>query len=286
MFVLAFAAWPVQGQPVNGPTFEVASVKPATGNFRGCSGGPNTSDPGTWRCSGVVLSFLITNAYGFQPSEFSLANPCCQERYELNAKLPPGSTQAQFHEMEQNLLKERFKLAFHFDRKEMQVYELSVAEKGSKMRESAPGVSPQQQDPWSPPKYTVGKDGYPSFRAGEYGVAGVNGRYRWLAVGQSMEDIVKTLSFQLGRPVVDTTGLTGKYDIDLKWTIDFAAITERLAKSGAFGDNPADVPVVETPAGPDLPHAIVGQLGLKVTSKKGPGRIVVIDHVEKVPLEN
>jgi uncharacterized protein (TIGR03435 family) len=126
----------------------------------------------------------------------------------------------------------------------------------------------------------MGKDGYPVFPVGRGGLAGPNGHYRWTGFNLSMQDIVKTLSFHLGRPVVDATGLKGKYDIDMTWTIDLASILER---SGL-----RDIPELPDngPPGPTLIGAVQNQLGLKLNSKKGHGDIVVVDHVAKVPIEN
>jgi uncharacterized protein (TIGR03435 family) len=126
--------------------------------------------------------------------------------------------------MQQKLLEERLKLTFHHERKEMPVYELTVGEKGSKMKASAPDAALAPEDPWAPPKYVIGKDAFPVFPAGHGGVAGTSGNYRWTGVNVSMPEIVKTFSYYLGRPVVDATGLTGKYDINITWSFDMAWI--------------------------------------------------------------
>jgi uncharacterized protein (TIGR03435 family) len=112
-------------------------------------------------------------------------------------------------------------------------------------------------------------------------LAGPNGHYRWTGFNLSLPEIAKTLSFHLGGPVVDSTGLKGKYDIDMTWTIDVAWLLERAG----MGDLIAELPD-EGPRGPSLTRAVQDQLGLKLNSKKGPGDTVVIDHVEKVPIGN
>ncbi len=68
----------------------------------------------------------------------------------------------------------------------------------------------------------MGKVGYPVIPAGHSGLAGANGHYRWTGFNISMQEIVETSSYHLGRPVVDGTGLQGRYDIDMTWTIDLA----------------------------------------------------------------
>jgi uncharacterized protein (TIGR03435 family) len=266
------------------PSFEVASVKPASPSVSAisCSGGPGTSDPTLWKCTSVPLGLLISQAYGFEAYQFRPNDPCCRERFDLTAKVPEGTTKEQFHRMIQNLLEDRFRLKFHLVKKEMPIYELSVAETGLKMKESPTTASPPPaDDPWAPPDFTIGKDGYPVFPAGRSGLAGPNGHYRWVAFNLPMQEIVKTLSFYLGRPVVDATGLTRKYDVDLRWWIDLAWVLER---SGHVEES-KDLPDRGTP-GPPLLRAVQDQLGLKLTSRKGFGNLVAIDHLENVPAGN
>jgi uncharacterized protein (TIGR03435 family) len=270
-------------QPADAPSFEVASVKPASPSATAisCSGGPGTTSPGIWRCSNVPLAFLISRSYGFQAYQFTPRAPCCQSRFDFTAKVPVGATKEQFQRMIQKLLEERLKLKLHHERKEMAIYELTVGEKGPKVKESAPDASSQPEDPWAPPEYSMGKDGYPVFPAGRGGLAGANGHYRWTGFNVSMREIVTTLSFHLGRPVVDATGLKGNYDIDMKWGVDMAWLLESAGLRDQIGELPDT-----GPTGPTLIRAVQDQLGLKLNSKKGLGDFVVVDHVEKVPTEN
>jgi uncharacterized protein (TIGR03435 family) len=247
----------------------------------GCSGGPGTADPGVWICSNVPLAFLISNAYGFQPQQFAPIDRCCQARVDIAAKVPAGATKEQFQRMQQNLLVERFRFAFHHEQKEMPIYELTVGDTGPKMKESAPDAALAPEEPWAGPKFTMGKDGYPAFPAGHGGLAGLGGHYRWTGVNLSMPEIVKTLSNQLGRPVADATGLQGKYDIDMTWNVDLAWTLEMAGRRDLIPQVPDN-----GPSGPTLIRAVQDRLGLKLNSKRGPGDIVVVDHVEKVPIEN
>jgi uncharacterized protein (TIGR03435 family) len=98
---------------------------------------------------------------------------------------------------------------------------------------------------------------------------------------REQHEMVKTLSYHLGRPVVDGTGLRGKYDIDMTWTIDAAWLMERAGLRDQIPEGTDN-----GPSGPTLLHAVRDQLGLPLISKKGPGDIVVVDHVAKVPIEN
>src|ERR1022692_562163 len=274
---LAVRFWGVPA--ANGQTFDVASVKPSgSASVRSWSGGPGTASPGLLRGSNVPVSILISKAFGFQVFQFSTDDPCCLAGVDISVRAPEDTTDDQFNRMLQNLLRERFKLAFHYQRKEMTIYELTVGSNGPKRKQSPPGPPPQSDEPRVK---SPDKDGYPVFPAGRSGLASSSGHYRWTAFNVSTQDIAKTLSDQLHRPVVDATGLKGKYDVDLKWVVDFllsdrkkAEIEEQVGK------------LLETGSGPRLVRAVQDQLGLKMNSKKGSGEIVVIDHIEKVPTEN
>ena len=272
----------VYSQPGDTPAFEVASVKVTSPDARRvCGGGPGSASPGLWRCSNIPLAFVISYAYGFEAYQFSPRESCCQASFDFEAKVPAGATKAQFRQMLQNLLVERFQFKFHYQEKEMPVFELAVAEKGSKLKPSPPDAMQAEPYPWEPAKYTMGDDGYPVFPEGQGGLAGGNDHYRWTAIHVSLPEIVKTLSFYLGRPVIDATGLKGAYDFDLKWGIDSKLQLEMAGRR----DEAAEVPDTG-PTGPPLTRAVQNQLGLKLNARKGPGEVVVVDHVEKLPVAN
>jgi uncharacterized protein (TIGR03435 family) len=281
---LTLACLCAYGQAAEVPSFEVATVKPSSSAPRMCSGGPGTASPGIWRCSSVPVAFLIIQAYGFEAYQFPPGSSCCRAEFDIAAKVPEGTTREQFRQMLRNLLAERLKLKFHHEQKEMPIFELTVEKKELKMKESAPDAAPAPEDPWRIPEFSIGKDGCPVFPAGSGGLMqGRDGCSRWTGFGLSMQEIVKTLSFHLGRKVVDATGLKGKYDIDMRWWVDWAWLNERLTplQREQIGEQPD-----EGPHGPTLIHAVRDQLGLELISKKGPGDIVVVDHFEKVPVEN
>ncbi len=93
--------------------------------------------------------------------------------------------------------------------------------------------------------------------------------------------LANMLSQQLGRPVIDKSGLKGAFDFKLEWTPD-----ESQRGFGFLGDKPPgeSAPPADS-SGPSLFTAVQEQLGLKLESQKGPVEIVVIDHIEK-PTEN
>ena len=129
------------GQTNDSLSFEVASVKPAALSAPriGCSGGPGTSDPVILKCANVPLAFRINYRYGFAPYQFPRNHPCCQEGFHISAKVSEGATQEQFRRMLQNLLAARFKLAFHYDGKEMAAYQLTCRRQGSENEKTGAG---------------------------------------------------------------------------------------------------------------------------------------------------
>lgn len=258
-------------QTPEGPTrFEVASVKPGSppdsgGRMRiGCTGGPGTKDPGLYACSNVDLTSLVTSAFDLQAYQFSGPEWMRAARFTITARIPEGTTNAQFKRMQQNLLTERFKLTFHREKKEMQAYDLVVAKGGLKMKESV-GV-PQEAQPGPASKDT---NGFPILPAGRVGMRVLaDGRATLNQVEESMEQLAKFLSVRTQRPVIDATGLTAKYDLTLRFVME--------------GNGPS----AEGEVGPTIFQAVQEQLGLKLESKRLVADIFVVDHIEKVPTEN
>lgn len=289
-FPALFACVVLHGQTADPPVaFEVASVKvapppaPNAGMMVGCGGGPGTPNPGLYRCGNATIATLLAAAYSLKPYQLPPSAGGDSERYDINAKVPEGATRDQVKFMVQNLLTERFKLAFHYEKKEMPVYELSVAKNGPKLKEAAPPPPPAPKDasdstpkPPAPAKLARDADGFPIVPAGPGTsmMLSSNGRMRLIAGAAPMERIVAMLSAQLSHPVNDLTGLTGKYDI----VITYASLSSGPART-AGPDGSAATEAVD-PA-PSIFEAVQQQLGLKLEQKKGTIDLFVIDHVEK-----
>jgi uncharacterized protein (TIGR03435 family) len=107
------------------------------------------------------------------------------------------------------------------------------------------------------------------------------GRGHFEAEGGNTQMLARVLSQQLGRTVVDKTGLTGAYDYTLQWTPDDASPP---GPGGADGGPPRNENQTDA-AGPSLFTAVQEQLGLKLQSEKGPADVIVIDHID-LPSEN
>jgi uncharacterized protein (TIGR03435 family) len=234
------------------PVFEVATIKPSKPEMQGKGFRVNGRRFSTINTS---ASDLMTFAYGIHARQI-IGGPAWleTEKYDLAAQ-PDGEGQPndkQWKIMVQKLLADRFQLAFHRDKKELSVYALVVAKNGPKLTKS-------EGDP----------NGLPGLFFRGLGVLP--------ARNATMADFAGVMqSAVLDRPVVDQTGLQGRYDFTLSWTPD-------EFQFGGLGVKPP--PPSDTAANPDLFTAIQQQLGLKLESTKAPAEVLVIDHVEK-PSEN
>jgi len=109
------------------------------------------------------------------------------------------------------------------------------------------------------------------------------GRGQLTGQGIPLERLAMILSQQLGRTVMDQTGLKGNYDVTLNWAPDETQTA--MVKGGAGGNRGTDTTQPPDSAGPSIFTAIQEQLGLKLDSTKAPVEVLVIDHVER-PSEN
>jgi uncharacterized protein (TIGR03435 family) len=301
-------------------TFEVASIRPAAPpDGRGgpgiislrvmANGGPGTGDPGRWTAENFSLANLIFAAYDLKRYQYSGQGWMEDTRFDVVVKVPEGATKEQFRVMLQNFLADRFKLAIHHEKKEMQVYELVIARTGLKLKESAPepvdatkagapgAGTPSAPPPPPPPpppgvfqQASLDKEGFPILPAGilQPGRPPMTimemGRARTLGIRLSMEQIVTFLSNQIAKPVTDATGLKGKYDLRLLWSREATGGMAPPPPPGAPGGAP--VPAASEDTGPGIFAAIQDQLGLKLEQKKGQVDVLVVDRAERVPTEN
>lgn len=273
---------PAIGAGASLPSFEVASIKPnhsadlwtrvdaPKGGFIATS--ITAKELIKWAYAGISLPLRDDQLSG-GPSWIS------SERYDIDAKLddsqvepleklPPEQRILQVRLRVQSLLADRFKLLVRDETKEIPVYALVIAKNGPKLREAKPG------------------DTYPN------GIKGPDGRSHpgmwWVEGGKltgqalPMASLVMILSqscqLELGRTVLDQTGLKGKYDIALKWTPDQSSAGMFM---GTAGVKPGAESAPPDSSGPSLFTAIQEQLGLKLESTKGPTEAIVIDHIER-----
>jgi uncharacterized protein (TIGR03435 family) len=251
------------------PSFEVVSIKPdksGTMMMRIMFNGDGIS------VTNVPVHMLLREALGLADNQL-LGEPgwVNSDRFDIEAKvaaeevpklkaLKPTERWA----MLLPVFQDRFALKFHHESKDLTQYVLVIAKGGLKMKEARPD------------------DTYADGIKVENGKAGGAGMMRVgpgevIAQAIPIANFVKYLSFQFQSPVIDKTGLTGKYDINLKWTPDEGAGPMLNGQDG--GQPGAENPVPPATAGPSIFTAIEEQLGLKIESHKEPADVIVIDHI-------
>lgn len=231
------------------PSFEVATIKLTDPNFGGILVG---FPSGRFSARGFTLKDLIGFAYDVDNRQIVEGPKWADtERYDVLGKPEkegtPNPDLAKL--MLQSLLAERYQLRFHHDTREMPVYVMTIAKNGIKMKARTDGDG--------------GEKATMLIRGAK--IPGRDTTVQFLATG--LQKLV------LDRPILDKTGLTGKYDFDLTWRPD----------PSQFRGNGDRVP--SDPNDPDLFTALQQQLGLRLTAQKAPADVIVIDAAEK-PSEN
>jgi uncharacterized protein (TIGR03435 family) len=223
---------PVWAQPAAGPQFEAAWVKPNSSIEMSLLIPANAKLMGKH----VSLMRLISFAYNLPYPRISGASWLDSAAFDIQAKGPVGLRDADIRLMTQALLAERFGLQCHRETKAAKVYFL-VSDSGGGLK-MVPADEPQRPHPKFPPgpHSTMGADGV-------------------------MGDLADYLSRFVGAPVVDRTGVAGKFHYYLWW-----------------GSNPD--------TDPDIFQAVKAQLGLKLQSGKSDVEFLVIDRVSRTPSEN
>ena len=226
-----------------------------------------TEPGGRFVASGASLRLLIMTAYAGQTAPRIVGGPNWIDsvQFDISAR-SEGATPAQTRTMLRTLLADRFKLAVHTETQQLPVYELVVAKSdgrpGSGLRASTASCPPPAPQPGSGPPPP------PPTSASGVRLCGIGGRSGQLAgVGATPAQLASALSSRVDRPVFDRTGLTGRIDVDLRWTPDVAAPSPN-------GDAAATT-------GAPIFTAIEEQLGLKLNAARGPVDALVIDRVEK-----
>jgi len=258
------------------PSFEVASIKkgPVEGpmaHTTGCFSGAPFADPGMYMCYNATVALMAFQAYGLKQYQMSGVNDD-KDKYSVRAKLPAGASKSDIPLMLRNLLAERFKLTFHYEPTEMPVYELVTAKSGPRMHEaSEPKADAAPANP--PGKTVMDADGFPIYPSapGSVSMSRANGLVRMRANAAPIEKLVSSLLSMLAVPVFDSTGLAGKYDFTMTFTV------ESIGQAKA-GSDPAD--------GLPIFAALEKELGLKLEKSKRTVDVFVIDHLDKSAAEN
>lgn len=232
------------------PAFEVATIKPSK---------PDESKKylllgrRQFKVVNYNLDELVTFAYGLHPKQVLGSPPWAEtDKFDIVGEPDREGVPSidQWKTMLQKLLAERCQLSFHRDRREMPVYILSVSKTGPRLATSLGNA--------------MGLPGM-GFRSGVGGdIAAFNA---------SINDFINffTRNVKLDRPILNQTGLTGRYDFTLDWSPD----------DSQFNGMAITAPPNKTNPPPNLYVALQEQLGLKLTAAKAMADVYVLDRVEK-----
>jgi uncharacterized protein (TIGR03435 family) len=253
---LLLAGGALWGQAVAPLSFEVASVKPsASGQWRESKSGVDRID-----FPNVTLRYCVAFAYGLKEYQVSGPGWINELRYDVVAKGPDGTRREQLPEMMQVLLDQRFKLQFHNETKEFNVFALTVGKGGPKLKESVPEPGIEAS-------------------GARFGMSmSPSGVGRLEAKSATMTALANTLSRMLGRPVVDMTALTARYDFDLEYSVE---------DSNAMRIAPPPGGALPTATEPGVSvFGSIQQFGLRLDARKVPLKAIVVDQAERTPSEN
>lgn len=233
------------------PSFEVATIKPSNPGQQGM--GINVNNTGQFSTRNTALKDLLIFAFGVHPDQIQgLPGWAEEEKYDIMGKPDHEGmgNDTQIRSMMKKLLAERFSLTFHREKKELSAFTLNVDKAGPKLTLNESGVN------------------LPGFGGRGPGSIGVR--------NSTMEQFAGFLQARIvDRPVVDKTGLTGKYDFTLTWRPD------------QLGPQPPNAPPLpaDIDSRPDIFKAMQEQLGLRFQPEKTSVEVLVIDKVAK-PSEN
>ena len=266
------------------PAFEVASIKrnKSGDGFMGMGMQPG----GRLTMMNMPVRQLIVRAYGVQPYQV-LGGPSwiTSDRFDITAKAPGDASPQQMNAMLETLLADRFKLKVRRETRQSDVYRLVKARTDGKLGEALKpaavncdmargrGAGPVPGPGAGPAPARGAAPGGPMMGPCQFLIA--PGRFQ--VAGQSMAAFANSLGMQVGRPVLDETGLQGAYDFTLTFMPDPGG---RGMPAGLPPPGAPELPPID-PNAPALPTALQEQLGLRLEPGKGPVEMIVIDSIDQ-----
>lgn len=217
-------------------SFAVVSIRPSAAEVPFEHNGRTEVMAQELRMQDVTLNTCIEWAYGLQRSQVSGPDWLEGNHFDITAKTDAPATLAQMKQMMQAMLAERFQLKFHREQKEMKGYALTLAKSADKLKPAA-------------------GDGPASFQ---------NSASGFVARSATMQDFATYVADPLREPVVDRTGLTGKYD----FAVDFTSYVPQDTT-----ERPNVISVMMT--------ALKGELGIQLAPEKITAEVLVVDRAEQ-----
>jgi uncharacterized protein (TIGR03435 family) len=259
----------------------------------------------------MSLKELIITAYKVKPYQVTGPDWMNTARFDIVAKLPEGTTKKDAPLMLQSLLEERFKLVTHHDKKENPVLGLVVAKGGAKMKESTePPKAIDESVPLKKGEMSVdGPDGPVHVSVGANGDSYVNmgekGSMHYKMNPQTMTMHMEGQQLKMdgfaemltqfsqitgagGKLIMDMTDLKGYYEVTIDFSLaDLMAMVRASGMEIPAGANlPGAGSTASDPSGASSIYAAVQALGLKLEQRRAMTDQLVVDHIEKTPIEN
>jgi len=224
------------------PKFEVATIKPS--DPADTSTGFHTSGRRV-SIENQPLRSMFSFAYGIHKDQIAGAPTWFEtDKYDIDGvpDVEGEPSLKQYQEMVRAILADRFHVKFRTETRQLNIYSITIAKGGPKIKKTASAPNSQ------PDQTTNSKDSQLIMRI----------------TNNTMDEFALGMQFFMNRPIVNQTGLDGRYDFTLTWTPDSSQTTD-----GA----------------PGIFTAAQEQLGLKIEATKGPAQVYIIDHIER-PSEN
>jgi len=272
----------IAAQQPKRPEFEVAAIRPSS---QAASSGGVRMDGAQLHIGGFPFREYVARAYQVRVSQVIGPEWMASTRFDLDAKLPAGSTADQIPQMLQALLSERFALKQHREPKEMPMYALILGKAPLKLKES-----PRDPDAAARNEalvnvtVAVGAAGTSvDLGQGASYTLGFGGKFEGKRMTAEM--IASTLERHCDRPVVNLTGLTGTYDFAFEVTPEESQVLGiRAAVNAGVRMPPQATSLLDTGGNP-----LVGateQLGLKLDARKAPVEVLIVDDARRTPTDN
>jgi uncharacterized protein (TIGR03435 family) len=269
LLLIALSAGPVAAQRIELiddaklPRFEVASVRRGDPNAP-----PGRVDfpPGRFVQENVPILNALSLAFDLRNYQMAGSFPelVTREPFTIDARMPAASTAAELRLMLRSLLIDRFKLRVHVESREQDAYALTLARPDGRL---GPQLRPSRVDCPARMEAQRRNEPLPPQPEGTKPCAFNFAPGRVDMVGMRLSTLVVMLAGQVGRPVVDQTGLTQTFDIEMQWSFTTSAGLGRGDSTGGSD-------------GPSIFTAVQEQLGLKLEPAKTSVDHLVIDHIE------
>ena len=256
IIVSVFLALSALAQNPAPPAFEVASVK-INQQFRQEDRATwlrsMDTSPGSLTFRNVNLTMIVAWAHHLQWPQIVGPAGMDSQRYDIQAKTGRTVTDDEMRLMLQALLADRFKLASHRETRQMEALAMLVPKGGHKMTESkVEGPTQSRQDP-------------------ERGA---------IVEGAVLSELANDMARETSVPIVDMTGLKGRYDFTFNPQKYVTAMRSRVMADPQQARNEDELKLIL------LQDIVAGELGLRLEPRRAPVEVLVIDHVEKSPSEN